>query len=234
MAMTSIRTVVISIRQDSAYRRNILDRISCVLGSEQLLIEINSENDIEEKLRDLGSRAILINFDNGVIIPKQFLELFDGNAYNFHSAPPEYPGRDVHHFAVYDGAQVFGATLHIMSEKVDAGPILRVRRCRVAPDDSPQAVAKKGLESAYEIFLETFEEILKGGSLGELQSENWEKKPKGTRNKMLQMCRLTSELTSEEVSRRIKSFDHPEYTNLFVELHGFKFFYMGEKNERAE
>ena len=67
----------------------------------------------------------LVTICSGVIVPKAALELLD-RGINFHGGPPEYPGRDPHHWAVYDGAKVFGITMHKLAAKVDSGDILAV------------------------------------------------------------------------------------------------------------
>ena len=68
----------------------------------------------------------LFSFSTSIIVPSDVLRRFDGAAYNLHAASPEYPGRDPHHWAVYDGATRYGATLHQMTPRVDDGPIIDV------------------------------------------------------------------------------------------------------------
>lgn len=70
---------------------------------------------------------VLIGFSTGVIVPLDILKRFEF-AYNFHGAPPEYPGRDPHYWAVKDGAETFGCTCHVMAERVDEGAIVDVQR----------------------------------------------------------------------------------------------------------
>ncbi|MFQ5764145.1 MAG: formyltransferase family protein [Rhodospirillales bacterium] len=68
----------------------------------------------------------LISFATSVIVPKRVLDALGTPAYNFHPGPPTYPGSHAASFAVYDGAERFGATAHEMTEKVDSGPIVAV------------------------------------------------------------------------------------------------------------
>ena len=49
-----------------------------------------------------------------------------GRAYNIHPSTPRHPGSDPQHWTIYDGTFVAGATLHMMSQNVDAGKILDV------------------------------------------------------------------------------------------------------------
>ena len=57
-------------------------------------------------------------------------------AYNFHPGPPHYPGWVPAHFAIYNKASYFGATAHVMIERVDAGPIVGVKMFDIPPNTS--------------------------------------------------------------------------------------------------
>src|SRR5262249_229160 len=57
----------------------------------------------------------LISHSTSVIVPASVLEVLQGRAVNIHAASPRYPGRDPHHFAIYDGAARYGATAHVMT-----------------------------------------------------------------------------------------------------------------------
>ena len=76
---------------------------------------------------DLSPTGVrLVCFSSNVIVPGKILDRLGGPAYNLHPGPPEYPGSHPDSFALYAGATRFGATLHEMIAKVDAGPIVKV------------------------------------------------------------------------------------------------------------
>ena len=81
--------------------------------------------------------ARLIAFVTPVVVPARILNSLRFGAYNFHPGPPHYPGWLPAHFAVYDKATTFGATVHVMIEQVDAGPIVAVDLFPVPPNASP-------------------------------------------------------------------------------------------------
>ena len=68
----------------------------------------------------------LVAFCTGVVVPGALLEALPGPAYNFHPGPPTYPGSCASSFAVYEAATRFGATLHVMEQRVDEGAIIAV------------------------------------------------------------------------------------------------------------
>lgn len=71
-----------------------------------------------------GGARRLIAFSTSVIVPKAILDGLEIPAYNFHPGPPTYPGSHAASFALYDGAEHFGATAHVMEERVDCGAIV--------------------------------------------------------------------------------------------------------------
>lgn len=78
----------------------------------------------------------LISYGTGVIVPADILARWRWR-YNFHGAPPSYPGRDPHHWACYDGARTYGATAHVMTPSVDAGDIVGTLTFGVPKDCTP-------------------------------------------------------------------------------------------------
>jgi hypothetical protein len=73
-----------------------------------------------------GARLLICGSET--IVPPEILAAFPGPSYNLHPGPPEYPGRHPSVFALYEGADGFGTTVHEVTERVDAGPIVAVER----------------------------------------------------------------------------------------------------------
>ena len=90
---------------------------------------------------DLLERARLIAFATPEIVSKSVLATLGYGAINFHPGPPDYPGWAPAHFALYERATEFGATVHNMVERVDAGPIIEVAHFPIPAD-----IAVLGLE----------------------------------------------------------------------------------------
>src|ERR1700761_1480280 len=83
---------------------------------------------------DILHRARLIAFSSAVIVPPAVLSALGYGAYNFHPGPPDYPGWAPAHFALYEGASEFGATAHVMEDRVDAGPIIEIAGFAIPAD----------------------------------------------------------------------------------------------------
>ena len=80
---------------------------------------------------------LLLSFGTSVIVPDWILQNKNLLSLNVHAASPNYPGRDPHHFAVYNNATQYGATLHFMTSKVDSGPIIDVKMFNVSLNQTP-------------------------------------------------------------------------------------------------
>ncbi len=66
----------------------------------------------------------LISFCSSIIVPAGTLAAMPGPSYNFHPGPPERPGRFPSVWAVYERCERYGITVHEMTARVDAGPIV--------------------------------------------------------------------------------------------------------------
>jgi len=93
----------------------------------------------------------LICFGSSTIVPKKTLEWWDV-AINFHAAPPLFPGRDPHHWAVYNSATVYGATVHAMYPAVDEGPICGQLILGTTPPLTPREYEMIGETAMYSLF----------------------------------------------------------------------------------
>ena len=61
-------------------------------------------------------------------------------------------GMHVHEAVINSGVKVSGATVHIVDEEYDRGPIVMQKTVDVASDDTPQTLAAKVLRIEHEIF----------------------------------------------------------------------------------
>ena len=165
--------------------------------------------------------SLLVCFSTGVIVPAAMLERLACASYNFHAASPDYPGRDPHHFAIYEGARRFGATAHKMVAKVDAGPIVGIEWFDVAPGTTPEALRRKALSAAFQLYRTLMPRMMREAELPGIGSA-WGHR-KRSRRDFHEMCRVEPTISRGEFERRYFAFDGGEYDNLVVVLHGHVF-----------
>jgi Formyl transferase len=164
----------------------------------------------------------LIAYGSGVIVPADVLGRVMRSAFNFHAASPDYPGRDPHHFAIYDGARHYGATAHVMTDRVDTGPIIECEWFDVPP----------GTDAARLLDLANAAMLRLARRIGPLLLTDPPPPPnpilswgarRTTRRNFLDMCRVSPTIGSGEFERRFRAFDGGTRDNLVTDLHGWSF-----------
>jgi len=90
-------------------------------------------------------------------IPVQVIRQYRNRIINIHPALlPSFGGLGmyghyVHEAVIASGEKVSGATIHLVDEEYDRGPIVLQKSLRVAPDDTPDSLAAKVLKIEHEI-----------------------------------------------------------------------------------
>lgn len=172
---------------------------------------------------DVLRRSRLIAFVTTVIVPKGILDQLGYGAYNFHPGPPAYPGWAPAHFALYDQASEFGATVHVMVEQVDAGPIIEV-----APFPVPPHITVLGLEGlAYANLAFLFWRMAKWMASDPARPPalpiRWSSK-KYSRKSYRAMCDIPLDISKSELERRIRVFGGNHFgMSPTIHLHGAEF-----------
>ena len=89
-----------------------------------------------------------------VAVPAQIIRAYPGRIINIHpSLIPSfcgvgYYGLKVHEKALERGVKVTGATVHIVDEGMDSGPILLQKAVEVLEGDTPQVLQRRVMEQA--------------------------------------------------------------------------------------
>ena len=100
------------------------------------------------------------------ILSQSFTRQFEGRIINVHpSLIPSFCGEGfyglrVHEAALARGVKVTGATVHIVNEIPDGGPILLQKAVEIRPDDTPEILQKRVMEQAEWILLPRAAEML--------------------------------------------------------------------------
>lgn len=98
------------------------------------------------------------------LLSAAFVEAFPNRILNIHpSLLPAFPGLDAQRQAWAYGVAVSGATVHIVTPELDAGPIVRQTVVAVEPDDTPDTLAARILTEEHRIYPEAIASILAGG-----------------------------------------------------------------------
>ena len=78
------------------------------------------------------------------ILPDNVVQAFSPNLINMHPALlPLYPGAHAVRDALADGAVVTGASIHVVDEGVDTGPVIAQEQVDVLPDDTESSLQER-------------------------------------------------------------------------------------------
>jgi methionyl-tRNA formyltransferase len=168
-------------------------------------------------------RARLIAFATNVIVPQNVLDQLGYGAYNFHPGPPQYPGWAPAHFALYDQAKEFGATLHVMVRRVDAGPIVDVELFEVPADIGVAELEELAYAHLAHMFWQSATALAcRAEPLAELPIR-WNEK-RSSRRGYAAICDIPLSISKDELERRIKVFG-AGYNGMAptINLHGVQF-----------
>jgi methionyl-tRNA formyltransferase len=153
---------------------------------------------------EIFSHARLVAFSSNVIVPAEIPRQLNFGAYNFHPGSPDFPDWAPAYFALHRGATHFGATAHVMIERVDAGPIVGVEMFRIPGGATPAAL--EGLSYGYlaRLFWRFAEQLAtESEPLPELQIE-WRGQP-ASRRLFKSMFSLPPDISDAELVELIRA-----------------------------
>ena len=83
------------------------------------------------------NQYLLISIFSNLILKTDFLKNFDNRAYNLHPGLlPQYPGKNCVSGVLYNNEKYTGVSLHLMTKKVDQGPIIKKIKIRIKNNDN--------------------------------------------------------------------------------------------------
>ncbi|MGA8259154.1 MAG: phosphoribosylglycinamide formyltransferase [Arenicellales bacterium] len=86
------------------------------------------------------------------ILDSAFVAHYAGRLINLHpSLLPRYPGLDTHRRVLDNRDTVHGASVHFVTDELDAGPVIAQGRVAVGPDDTPDTLQRKVREVEHRI-----------------------------------------------------------------------------------
>ena len=97
------------------------------------------------------------------VLTPAFVRRYAGRMINIHpSLLPSFPGLDTHQQALDSGVRIHGATVHFVSEDVDAGPIIAQAAVAVHADDDKASLAARVLQQEHRLLPQAVRHVLAG------------------------------------------------------------------------
>lgn len=178
------------------------------------------DGDVESLCGD-GGVDFLLNFLSPVIIPARLLRNIRRAAVNFHPAPPQWPGVGSASYALYEEDETFGVTAHVMTEQIDAGPILRSTRFPIVPDDTCETLFARALNFSLFLFYDLAAELASSGE-ARPNGQTWAR-PAIRRADFERWMHVAAWDAPDEIRRKVRALRHSQFPGPFVELAGMRF-----------
>ena len=97
------------------------------------------------------------------LVSPVFLRAFPGCTLNIHpSLLPAFPGKDAQRQALEHGVKLSGATVHLVDEGLDSGPIVAQEAVSVLSSDTGESLAARILEVEHRLYPHTVRLLLEG------------------------------------------------------------------------
>jgi phosphoribosylglycinamide formyltransferase-1 len=97
------------------------------------------------------------------ILSSEFVKHYKGRLINIHpSLLPKFKGLNTHKRAIEAGEKEHGATVHFVTEDLDAGPIILQARVPILADDTEESLAARVLQQEHKIYPQAIQLFVEG------------------------------------------------------------------------
>jgi methionyl-tRNA formyltransferase len=166
-------------------------------------------------------------FRSHFILNKKIISKAKIHAINFHPGPPAYRGIGCVNFSLLNNDKKYGATVHLINEKIDNGKILLVSKFKILKNDDILSLLRR----TYNVQLKQLRFVIKsiklyGGQLDFLVKKNkvkWSKKLY-TRNELNKLYHINNKISKKKVETLLRA-TVTEHFKPFVKIGNAKFFY---------
>lgn len=97
------------------------------------------------------------------VLTPGFVRHYAGRLVNVHpSLLPAFPGLHTHRRALEAGTKITGATVHLVTDQLDHGPILIQAAVPVQPGDNEETLSKRVLDKEHQIYPQAIRWMIEG------------------------------------------------------------------------
>lgn len=161
------------------------------------------------------------------IIPQDIIISFKQGIFNTHGGIlPEYRGSYCNINALINNEKEYGVTLHYISQDVDAGDIVAIKKIKIEESDTGFSLYKKSEQLCYEILKENIKKIIDGQNERIPQKELIEKGHKCTvyySNDTISKKMIDVEKIRESINI-IRAFDSPFHEPAYTIINNKKIY----------
>lgn len=165
--------------------------------------------------KELQNCDYIISFRGLFILSNKIIQTPKYGSINFHAGPPEYRGGGAVNFSILNNEKSFGCTAHLMTEKIDFGPIINVKRFPILKSDKVENILIKLHLKMEKQAIIIFKKLLKDPKnlnmmIKSNQKIKWSKKINTTKD-LEALKKLDLKMNNSTFLRRILATDYKKY-----------------------
>jgi len=171
------------------------------------------------RLKDID---LVISYLYPYKVKKSLLSLPKIGAINFHPSPlPELKGLGGYNVAILEDFSYYGVSAHFMSEEIDSGDIIKVRRFPIdAKKETTLSLEKKTRPYLLNLFYEVMLDIKRHKELKAMPQKGGRYI---NREEFERMKVIKPDDTKEVIDRKIRAFFYPPYEGAIIKIDGKKY-----------
>ncbi len=176
------------------------------------------------ELENLGTLDWLISVQYHEILKSSHLNLAQKGAINLHMAPlPEYRGCNQFSFAIIDGVEEFGTTLHVMTLGIDDGAILAEKRWPISNTCTIGELYNQTEQASIDLFQQEIKSILQGDKEPIPQNKFTDRKKSfHLRNEIDDLKQIDPAWDDEKIDRHFRATYFPPFPPPYFMKNGEK------------
>ena len=174
---------------------------------------------------------ILISVQYNKILKRQHIIKAKEIAINLHMAPlPEYRGSNQFSFAIINGDQIFGTTIHKLDESTDGGAIIFEERFNIDPTVTVKELYDITFEKSIKLFTDNIFRIIKGDFvlIDQDSFQNNRRKSFHLRKEISEIKHIRLNWEEEKIDRYLRATSMPGFEPPFSIINGKRVYLVTE------
>ena len=160
-------------------------------------------SEVQQDLASLAPEVIVVAA-YGLFLPREVLDLPRHSCLNIHpSLLPKLRGPSPVSTAIVDGEAITGATIMVMDEGVDTGPVLAQRQTSIGDSETAEVLTTRLFELGARLLVEVLPEWAEGRIQARPQDES---QATVTRLLAREAGRIDWEMTAAQIARRVRGY----------------------------
>ncbi|MDI9319530.1 MAG: formyltransferase family protein [Phycisphaerales bacterium] len=208
----------------------ILTQVRKEFGDNHDLIALAKAHQIPviASLNDMPECDILYSVQYHQILKAEDIAKAKLLSVNLHMAPlPEYRGSNQFSFAIIDGKEEFGTTIHKMDTRIDHGDILFQKRFDIPHNCWAFQLYELTYEASYKLFCQTLAHIISGNFKAVAQADLVASKGSSLhyRHEIIDLKRIDLSWSEEKIKLHIRATTMPGFEPPYCEVNKRKIYF---------